>query len=577
MAPQGSAPFSSIFYLTKRKKLSEKLFEHKTETSDPDYQYNYENVYYPSFQRESYSNVGVHKNLIHLSQDRRKFETSDGTELDVDDGLTRGLNCLSQLSNLISLNDIDDFSRGYLHRGQPEDNFTGKIDDIANMLEINGYTSIEGAEYKSLERDIELSNSYVGPLNVSEVGNLLVLALKLQESEKLDLDLERRLEVSAQLWKNNRVPNTVSVFLISSLYKNRPHQCETCGLRFSITDTKRRHELTHKSKSHGFWHSLEGWVHLSSKAAFGFTYTRAMVTLDTFKRLLRDIPSDKENVAWLRQMLFSNDQNLDRVDLDEDVQEFQDDLDDKMVPSSENLGDETTLWSWGTGGACDHVPQDAPLAEVPSEDLDPGLLFEMVKNLKLNLFMINLHKPVLGSFGDMARSFCVICRDAIRCEFDVKYSKFVYVDASSFQLDFGLLSKLFSRPVPLSYLISMHCLDGLSAVELIKKISPIKLVAFDVRSKMALAINDWGFKYVHEMLDIDGAVPKMDDVRYIDKLFRGWRNPFKISGAGAPGLLFSHSSCLKLLLNSHLRLAKLKAASDESEVLYRFLGELALA
>ncbi|UKK00031.2 hypothetical protein MACK_000097 [Theileria orientalis] len=567
MAPQGSAPFSSIFYLTKRKKLSEKLFEHKTQTSDPEYQYNYENVYYPSFQREAYSNVGVHKNLIHLSQDRLKFETSDGTELDVDDGLTRGLNCLSQLSNIISLNDIDDFSRGYLHRGQPEEKLT----------EINGYTSTEGAEYKSLERDLELSNNYVGPLNVSEVGNLLVLALKLQESEKLDLDLERRLEVSAQLWKNNRVPNTVSVFLISSLYKNRPHQCETCGLRFSLSDTKRRHELTHKSKSHGFWHSLEGWVHLSSKAAFGFTYTRAMVTLDTFKRLLRDIPSDKENVGWLRQMLFSNEQNLDQVDVEEDVHEFQDDLDDKVVASSENLGDETTLWSWGIGGACDHVPQDVPLTEVPSEDIDSSLLFEMVKNLKLNLFMINLRKPVLGSFSDMARSFCVICRDAIRCEFDVKYGKFVYGDASSFQLDFRLLSQLFPGPVPLSYLISMDSLDRLSAIELLKKISPIKLVSLDLRSKMALAINDWGFKYVHEMLDIDSAVPKMDDVRYLDKLFRGWRNPFRPSGPGPRSLLFSHSSCLKLLLNSHLRLAKLKAASDDSEVLYRLLGELSLA
>ncbi|BAM38579.1 uncharacterized protein TOT_010000048 [Theileria orientalis strain Shintoku] len=577
MAPQGSAPFSSIFYLTKRKKLSEKLFEHKTETSDPEYQYNYENVYYPAFQGEAYSNVGVHKNLIYLSQDRLKFETSDGTELDVDDGLTRGLNCLSQLSDVISLNDIDEFSRGYRHRGQPEDRITGKIDDIANIVEINGFTGTEGAEYRSLERNMELSNSYVGPLSVSEVGNLLALALKLQESEKLDLDLERRLEVSAQLWKNNRVPNTVSAFLISSLYKNRPHQCETCGLRFALADTKRRHELTHRSKPHGFWHSLEGWVHLSSKAAFGFTYTRAMVTLDTFKRLLRDIPSDQENVGWLRQMLLSSEQNMDQVNMDEDVQELPDDMDDKVVATSENLGDEMTLWSWGIGGACDHVPQDAPSAEVPSEDLDPALLFEMAKNLKLSLFTINLHKPVLGSFGDMARSFCVICRDAIRCEFDVRFGKFVYVDASSFQLDFKLLSRLFPAPVPLSYLISTHGLEALSATALLKKVSPIRLVAADLRSKMALAINDWGFKHVHEMLDIDSAVPKMDGVRYLDRLFSGWRNPFKLSGAGARGLLFAHSSCLRLLLNSHLRLAKLKAASDESEVLCRLLGELALA
>uniref|UniRef100_A0A3B0MIM6 C2H2-type domain-containing protein n=1 Tax=Theileria annulata TaxID=5874 RepID=A0A3B0MIM6_THEAN len=553
MSPQGSAPFSSILYLTKRKRLSEHLYEQRDETNHSKHQYYYENVFYPSQRPEKYGNAGIHKNLIYLSEDRLKYETSDGVALDVDDGLNRGLNYLSQHSHLMNLSDIEEFLRLQRYKTQVHENFHGKVEDIANLLDLNGMKNKEVLYSDPFERDLELSDKYVGPLNATEVAHLIALALKLQENERLDSDLGKKLEISASSWKNFKVPNTVPDDLIMSLFMNKPYQCEKCGLRFNLSDTKSRHELTHKQKADRFWYPLDGWVQMTSKGAASSTNTRSMVTLETFKNLFRTIPLEDENVNWLKGLLFPNEQPSKDVVMTDELPQTNVELEEEEVSyANENLGDETVIWSWGI---MDDLEEPLSLSstdqQTEDENFDLSLFNLMLKNISFNLLMLNSKNPVFGTFGDLSKFFCALCKDNLNCQFDVKYNKFVYLDTTSFQLDPNVVSSVFKDHVLLSFILSLGNLDKLSVFDLMKKMASIKVISPDTKSKLDLAITDWSFKYTKELLDINSSIPKMDD---------GWKNPFKESdGSNTRSLLISHTSCLKLFFNSHIRLLKIKS------------------
>ncbi|KAF5153336.1 hypothetical protein TpMuguga_01g02230 [Theileria parva strain Muguga] len=568
MSPQGSAPFSSILYLTKRKRLSEHLYEQRDETNHSNHQYCYENVFYPSQRPEKYGNSGLYRNLVYLSEDRLKFETSDGVALDVDDGLNRGLNYLSQHSHLMNLGEIEEFLRMQRYKTQVHEKVHGKVEDIANLLDLNDMKNTEVSYSDPFERDLELSDRYVGPLNASEVAHLIALALKLQENEKLDSDLGKKLEISASSWKNFKVPNTVPDEHISSLFMNKPYQCETCGLRFSLSDTKSRHELTHKQKVDRFWHPLDGWVHMTSKGTTSSTYTRSMVTLETFRNLFRAIPLEDENVNWLKGLLFPNDHASKDVVMTDEFQQTNVEFEEEEVSgTSDHLSDETTLWSWGIMDNLDEPISISSTHQQPEdEDFDLALFNLMLKSVSFNLLMLNSKKPVFGTFGDLSKFFCVLCQDILNCQFDVKYNKFAYVDTISFQLDPNVISKVFKEHVLISNILSLDDLDKLSVFDLLKKMASIKVVSPDTKSKLDFAITDWSFKYTKDLLGINSSIPKMDDVKYSNKLVKGWKNPFKENdGSSARSLLISHTSCLKLFFNSHLRLVKVKASYVKNE------------
>ncbi|AFZ80561.1 hypothetical protein BEWA_034180 [Theileria equi strain WA] len=567
----GSAPLSSGIYFTKRRRLSESLLQSNHEKFDANAKFSIRERIYRNIEAEPSPEDLLFKDLVSLSLDGRRFEFFDACKDELDDDLNDGLRFLSQH---LLLNEGDkNIDDELFDRNQPHySHITSSMDKILDLLYPEGKSQDDPAPLDIIERDIGARDSCIGPLSVNEVSNLIALALKLQEAEKFDVDLEKRLEVSVQLWKKtNRIPNSVSPSLISALFESKAYQCSLCGIRFKTPDIRQRHMLTHeKVKSDTHWYSLDAWINIASKGVYGYSITaRSPITHETFKKLFRAFSyMDDKNVTWLRDIIFPNEANLLEEDINVEVSAIGEETTDNVATGSKALdtfAGPNTLWSWGTMDDCTDYPkfednEDGYPAEAKVEN---EILDKILNNVESNIHNFDYKAIVAVSFDDMTKYFCAICQDGFKCEFDTKYNRFLYNNTTRIQYNPHLISQVFGNKfVPCDYILSMANIGKMNdPVEILKKMAVFQIVNCNIKSYRNLAITDWSFKYSNELLDIDRVSQRAEATNQEkEQRFKEWKNPLRPGGKDLPdSMIYTHTSCLKLVINAHLRYAKAKA------------------
>lgn len=458
----------------------------------------------------------------------------------------------------------------------------GRLNDIVDMLNSDG--SPQGTCYMS-KRVVAGPNgteAVVGPLSANEVAHLLLLAQKLQETNRNDETLEHDIERSSNMWREScRVPNVVPTAVVSGLYEGKPLQCSTCGLRLSSADVKQRHMLTHgRGRREVLWATIDDWITNPGQPSKVRSSQKPLVTLQTFRKLLnRQELAERESIKWLIDALFprgwsaSTNTNTALDELGGDYFTEGEDTDAHSLDDPMHF-----LWSWGTMHTCNVIPNssDSSKPDVPSGvQYDPFILREACSKVRSNISACMDKVPFAVNFSDVWRKTCVLCHDLLRVEFNTDYNRLVYCDASCFKFDNVYIRKNFQdEDVSCEALLSTEALPSLHDPFLVlRKVAALTFVRSRLKYMRHIVFNDWSLRGEFTVINDQQIVPERsppqsNDLRVTRDMIKGWKGPFASSEGveGTPnGLVYSHTDCIKLVLKAHTIWARRLGAGGPCE------------
>ncbi|GIX62327.1 SMART RPR domain at NH2 terminus, SMART AZnF_C2H2 [Babesia caballi] len=585
MARHGGAPISSSLYMTKRARLAKALTKDK-ESGDVGITLKelgelsclMDSLAAPDMVETTSDDREVHRGLVELAVRRMNLLPLD---MDVDeshvsapDGLDDGVKFLSRqrcVASVATPPDVAPLIPGPSQGGTP---LTGRLYDIVSMLDAERPRRSKGVLSKRVATGANGVEALVGPLSANEVAQLLLLAQKLQDTNRMDDTLEKHIEMSANVWKQTgKVPNVVATAVVVGLYEGKPSQCATCGMRFSSIDAKQVHTLSHDTaRSEVLWSTIDEWVAAPDVPSAVRSTEKAMMTVQGMGRIFGGTEEPvSPNLQWLREVLFPRAGVASAAaDLDMDSDHAEGRLDEALGETAGALNERVrSLWSWGTMEDCKGVTAGETQgrgAGTIGVESDKFILLETCHKVGTNVARMSHKVPFPAGFANLTRRNCVVCCDYLRVEFSITYDCFVYCDSVCFKLDSGYIKRAFQdEQVSCKLLLATNGLRDMEDPFLVlRKMAAITLLKSNLHSKRDAGFTDWSFRRERAIVGDQTLLPERNTMcpdrhQLAVDLARRWQGPFDISGCGSGstnGLMYAHTGCLGYVFNAHTRRAK---------------------